>query len=100
MVAVGATPNKVTTPVKQKVPPSKPEVHPSIMAALPFVLCLPTIVLTWTDEYQNSRAHVLLAMPSDTQPGDLLPSIITKVDGVSVLHIKWKGPTIILDPRV
>jgi hypothetical protein len=37
-------------------------------------------------------------MPSGTQPGDLLPSIITKVDGVSVLHIKWKRPTIILDP--
>jgi len=68
------------------------------MAASPFVLRLPTIVSTWTDEYQNSRAHVLLAMPSGTQPSDLLPSIITKVDGVSVLHIKWKWPTIILDP--
>ena len=97
-VAVCATPNKVTTPVKKKVPPSKSEVHPSIMAASPFVLRLPTIVSTWTDEYQNSRAHVLLAMPSGTQPSDLLPSIITKVDGVSVLHIKWKWPTIILDP--
>lgn len=105
-VAVRATLNKVTTPVKQKAPPPKPEVPPpksevppSIMAASPFVLRLPTIVSTWTDEYQNSRAHVLLAMPSGTQPGDLLPSIITKVDGVSVLHIKWKWPTIILDPR-
>jgi len=97
-VAVCATPNKVTTPVKQKVPPSKSVVPPSIMAASPFVLRLPTIVSTWTDEYQNSRAHVLLAMPSGTQPSDLLPSIITKVDGVSVLHIKWKWPTIILDP--
>jgi hypothetical protein len=68
------------------------------MAALPFVLCLPTIVSIWTDEYQNNRAHVLLAMPSGTQPGDLLPSIITKVDGVSILHTKWKWPTIMLDP--
>ncbi len=97
-VAVRATPNKITTPVKQKVPPSKSEVPPSIMAASPFVLCLPTIVLTWTDEYQNSHVRVLLAMPSGTQPGDLLPSIITKVDGVLVLHIKWKWPTIILNP--
>jgi hypothetical protein len=97
-VAVRATPNKVTMPVKQKVPLSKSEVPPSIMAASPFVLRLPTIVSTWTDEYQNSRAHMLLAMPSGTQPGDLLPSIITKVDGVLVLHIKWKWLTIILDP--
>jgi hypothetical protein len=97
-VVVHATPNKVTTPVKQKVPLSKSKVPPSIMAALPFVLCLPTTVLTWTDECQNSRAHMLLAMPSGTQPCDLLPSIITKVDGVMVLHIKWKWPTIILDP--
>ncbi len=81
-VAVRATPNKVTMPVKQKVPPSKSEVPPSIMAASLFVLHLPTIVSTWTDKYQNSRAHVLLAMPSGTQSGDLLPSIITKVDGV------------------
>jgi hypothetical protein len=101
-VAVRATPDKVATPVKhsEKVPLSKhtEKVPRSIMSALPFVLHLPDIVSTWTDEYQNSHAHVLLAMPSGTQPDDLLLSIIMKVDGVSVLHMKWKWPTIILNP--
>ncbi len=41
---------------------------------------------------------MLLAMPSGTQPGDLLNPTIMKVNGVSVLHIKWKWPAIILDP--
>jgi hypothetical protein len=101
-VAVHATPDKVATPVihSEKVPLSKhtEKVLQSIMSASPFVLHLPAIVSTWTDEYQNSRTHVLLAMPSGTQPDDLLSLIITKVDGVSVLHMKWKWPTIILDP--
>jgi hypothetical protein len=41
---------------------------------------------------------MLLAMSSGTQPGDLLNPTITKMDGVSVLHVKWKWPTIMLDP--
>ncbi len=69
-VAVRATPNKVATPVKhsEKVPLSKhtEKVLWSIMSASPFVLRLPPIVSTWADEYQNNRAHVLLAMPSGT----------------------------------
>jgi hypothetical protein len=36
-------------------------------------------------------------MPSGTQPGDLLNPTITKMDGVSVLHVKQKWPTIMLD---
>ncbi len=67
-VAVRATPDKVATPVKhsEKVPLLKhtEKVPRSIMSASPFVLHLPDIVSTWTDEYQNSRTHVLLAMPS------------------------------------
>jgi hypothetical protein len=102
LIAVRATPDKVATPVKhsEKVPLSKhtEKVPRSIMSASPFVLHLPDIVSTWTDEYQNSHANVLLAMPSGTQPDDLLSSIITKVDGLSVLQMKWKWPTVILDP--
>jgi hypothetical protein len=68
------------------------------MAASPFVPCLPTVVSTWANKYQNSYAHGLLAMPSKTQPGDLLNPTITKMDGESVLHVKWKWPMIMLDP--
>jgi hypothetical protein len=68
------------------------------MAASPFVPHLPTVVLTWANKYQNSHTHVLLAMPSGTQPGDLLNPTITKMDGVSVLLVKWKWQTIMLDP--
>ena len=67
------------------------------MAASPFVPCLPTVVSTWANKYQNSYAHGLLAMPSKTQPGDLLNPTITKMDGESVLHVKWKWPAIMLD---
>ncbi len=77
--------------------PSSENVTPSIMAALPFVPHLPTDVLTWANKYQNGHAQVLLAMPSGTQPGDLLNLTITKMDGVSVLHVKWKWPAIMLD---
>jgi hypothetical protein len=68
------------------------------MAASPFVPRIPALILTWANKYQNSRAHVLIAMPSGTKPGDLLNLTITKMDGVSVLHVKWKWPATMLDP--
>jgi hypothetical protein len=54
------------------VNPSTEKVPPSIMAASPFVPHLFTVVLTWANKYQNSRAHVLLAMPPGTQPGGMV----------------------------
>ncbi len=78
--------------------PSTEKIPLSIMAASPFVPCIPTLVLTWADKYLNSHAHVLLAMPLGTKPGDLLNPTITKMDGVSVLHVKWKWPATMLDP--
>jgi hypothetical protein len=55
LVVVRANPDKVATPVNysEKVPLSKhtEKVLRSIMSASPFVLHLPAIVSTWTDEY-------------------------------------------------
>jgi hypothetical protein len=54
------------------------------------------VVLTWVDEQQNDRVHVLISLPSGTHV--LKTAEVINTDSGSHLSVKWNWPKILLDP--
>ncbi len=58
--------------------------------------CPPHVVLSWVDEKQNNRVHVVIAMPSGTHL--LKKAEVVHTNSGPYLSAFWHWPQIMLDP--